>query len=220
MATIKLEDLINDHGDDDEPVVNFDASKILSQWNKAATSPFADIAARQSKWLENQTPPLADVAKQHVDAITAPLRNVGLQNAEWAKQVSEPVAEFVKEHTEGVGKQIQEAARVAEPPNFEPPRSFIAAQQMTDDLARHQEQMDKILESQRREKAEAVEREKRLVALMEQQERREKQRDEQAQAQRRADLEHRRKESRRVLWTLILTALALIVSVIGLFLGG
>lgn len=165
MATIKLEDLINDHGDD-EPA------------------------------------------------------NVGLQNAKWVKQVSEPLAEFVKEHTEGIGKQIQEAARVAEPPNIEPPRSFIAAQRMTDDLARHQEQMDKIMEAQRREKAEAVEREKRLVALVEQQEKREQERDKQAEDQRRADVEHRSKESRRVLLTLILAALTLIVSVIGLFVGG
>lgn len=71
-----------------------------------------------------------------------------------------------------------------------------------------------------REHAEGIEREQRLVALIEQQERREQQRDEQAQAQRRADLEHRRKESRRVLWTLILTGLTLVVSVIGLFVGG
>lgn len=220
MATIKLEDLINDHGDDNEPALNVDASRILSQWNKAAASPFADFAARQSKWLENQTPPLAGVLKQHVDEATSPLRSVGLQNAEWAKQVSEPLAEFVKKHTEGIGKQIQEAARVAEPPNIEPPRAVIAAQQMTDNLARHQEQMDKILESQRQEKAEAVEREKRLVALVEQQERREQERDEQAQAQRRADLKHRRKESHRVLLTLILAGLTLIVSVIGLFVGG
>lgn len=166
MATIKLEDLINDDDGDDEPV------------------------------------------------------NVDLQNAEWAKQVSEPLAEFVKKHTEGIGKQIQEAVRVAEPPNFEPPRSFIAAQQMTDDLARHQEQMDKILESQRQEKAEAVEREKRLVAFAEQQEKREQERDEQAQAQRRADIEHRRKESRKTTWTLIVAVATFIAAVIALFVGG
>lgn len=220
MATIKLEDLINDHGDDHEPAVNVDASKILSQWNKAAASPFADFAARQSKCLKNQTPPLADVAKQHVDAVTAPLRNVGLQNAEWAKQVSEPLAEFVKKHTEGIGKQIQEAARVAEPPNIEPPRSVVLAQQQAEEWTRHQVQMDKILESQRREKAEAVEREKRLVALVEQQERREKQRDEQAQAQRRADVEHRRKESCKTTWTLIVAVATFIAAVIALFVGG
>lgn len=166
MATIKLEDLINDDGDDDEPV------------------------------------------------------DVGLQNAEWAKQVSEPLAEFVKKHTEGIGKQIQEAARVAEPPNIEPPRLVIEAQRMTDNLARHQEQMDEILQAQRQEKAEAVAREKRLVALVEQQESREQQRDEQAQAQRRADLEHRRKESRKATWTLIVAVATFIAAVIALFVGG
>ena len=134
--------------------------------------------------------------------------------------MSEPLGEYVKKQTEGVEKQIQEAARVVEPPSIESPRSIITVQRMTDDWARHQEQMDKMMEAQQREKTEAIEREKRLVALVEQQETREQQRDEQAQAQRRADLEHRRKESRRVLLTLILAALTLIVSVLGLFIGG
>ena len=62
-----------------------------------------------------------------------------------------------------------------------------------------------------REHAEGKERERRLVALIERQEKREQQRDEQAQAQHRADIEHRSKESRRVLLTLILAALTFIV---------
>jgi len=71
-----------------------------------------------------------------------------------------------------------------------------------------------------REHAEGIERERRLVALIERQEKREQERDEQAQAQRRADIEHRRKESRKTTWTLTVAAIALVVSVIGLFIGG
>ena len=57
------------------------------------------------------------------------------------------------------------------------------------------------------------------MALIEQQERREQQRDEQAQAQRRADLEHRRKESRKTTWTLIVAVATFIAAVIALFMG-
>lgn len=71
-----------------------------------------------------------------------------------------------------------------------------------------------------REHAEGIEREQRLVALIEQQERREQQRDEQAQAQRRADMEHRRKESRKTTWTLIVAVATFIAAVIALFVGG
>ena len=87
-------------------------------------------------------------------------------------------------------------------------------------VVRLDERVERERQRRVREHAEGIEREQRLVALIEQQERREQQRDEQAQAQRRADLEHRRRESRRVLLTLILAALTLIVSVIGLFVGG
>lgn len=71
-----------------------------------------------------------------------------------------------------------------------------------------------------REHAEGIEREQRLVGLIEQQERREKQRDEQAQAQRRGYLEHRRKESRKTTWTLIVAVATFIAAVIALFVGG
>lgn len=220
MATIKLKDLINNRSDGDEPVVNFNATKILSQGHKGDTSPLANIAKSQSRWLQNQKPPLADIAQQDIDEVTARLRNLGLQNGEWATQVAEPLSKFVQEHVEGARKQTKEAARSAELPGVELPRLNTAAQRQLDYWSHHQKQIDEIMQAQQREQEEAVAREKRLVAFVEQQEKREQQRDEQAQAQRRADEEHRRRESRKATWTLIVAAATLIAAVAALFTGG